>query len=317
MEKKYDVFISCKSEDYGYAEEVYNFLNSNGIRTFLASKELRKMGDAEYRKAIIQALESACHLIIFASKPEYIQSKWVFYEWDTFVNAKLNGRKDGQIMTILKGVDTKELSLDLLKYESFTFENYKEKLLFYVETPELPKIEKGRIRQAPIDGNKKDETPIPPVKKMEIHPIIKGSVYLQIVLYAIFTLASLWLFLYNPIPYEQSGRIINGFVMFSFALSLYVTTFFLKLKRWAFWSILVLDIVSMILISMISTRMTGKVLDYELLIQLHLYGRALNYGRGGFLLCLEFLFGVAAHSVITYLVLQIKSKGEKAWDLMV
>lgn len=136
MEKKYDVFISCKSEDYGYAEEVYNFLNSNGIHTFLASKELREMGDSEYRNAIMQALESAYHLIIFASKPEYVESGWVFYEWDTFVNAKLNGRKDGQIMTILKGFNTNKLRIDLIKYESFPFANYKERLLSYVETPE-------------------------------------------------------------------------------------------------------------------------------------------------------------------------------------
>lgn len=147
MEKKYDVFISCKSEDYGYAEEVYNFLNSNGIQTFLASKELRKMGDSEYRKAIMQALESAYHLIIFASNPGYIESKWVFYEWDTFVNAKLNGRKDGQIMTILKGFNTDKLRLDLIKYESFTFEKYKERLLFYVETPESRRVKEEQKRQ--------------------------------------------------------------------------------------------------------------------------------------------------------------------------
>lgn len=147
MEKKYDVFISCKSEDYGYAEEVYNFLNSHGIHTFLASKELRKMGDSEYRNAIMQALESAYHLIIFASKPEYVDSKWVFYEWDTFVNAKLSGRKDGQIMTILKGFNTQKLRLDLIKYESFSFDDYKEILLSYVETPESRRIKEEQKRQ--------------------------------------------------------------------------------------------------------------------------------------------------------------------------
>lgn len=164
MEKKYDVFISCKSEDYGYAGEVYNFLNSNGIRTFLASKELRKMGDSEYRNAIVQALESAYHLIIFASKPEYVESKWVFYEWDTFVNAKLNGRIDGQIMTILKGVETNALRLDLIKYESFNFESYKDRLLHYVETPdsrrkkeEQKRQEESLRQQAAIEAQKRIE----------------------------------------------------------------------------------------------------------------------------------------------------------------
>lgn len=145
MEKKYDVFISCKSEDYGYAEEVYNFLNSNGIRTFLASKELRKLGESEYREAIVCAIESSYHLIIFASKAQYTLSKWVKYEWDLFVSAKLDGRKDGQIMTILKGFNTTELRSDLIIYESFTFVNYKERLLSYVETPEYLARKEERI----------------------------------------------------------------------------------------------------------------------------------------------------------------------------
>lgn len=55
---EYDVFISCKSEDYIYAEEIYEFLTENGVQTFLASRELRKLGDSEYRRAISQALKS-------------------------------------------------------------------------------------------------------------------------------------------------------------------------------------------------------------------------------------------------------------------
>lgn len=133
---KYDVFISCKSEDYKYAEEVYDFLNEHGINTFLASKELRRLGESEYRRAISKALREAYHLIVFASNPEYIESTWVEYEWDMFVNAKLKGKKAGNILTILKGVDTDDIPMDLWKYESFPFEDYHNNLLQYVETPE-------------------------------------------------------------------------------------------------------------------------------------------------------------------------------------
>ena len=63
---EYDVFISCKSEDYIYAEEIYNFLIANGFNTFLASKELRLLGDTEYRRSISTAMKSAYHMIIFA-----------------------------------------------------------------------------------------------------------------------------------------------------------------------------------------------------------------------------------------------------------
>lgn len=52
---KYDVFISCKSEDYKLAEEIYDYLESVGIHTFLASKELRQLADSEYRRSITKA----------------------------------------------------------------------------------------------------------------------------------------------------------------------------------------------------------------------------------------------------------------------
>ncbi len=132
---QYDVFISCKSEDYQCAEEIYEFLEANGIHTFLASKELRKLGDSEYRKAISKALKSAYHMIVFASQAEYIDTTWVYYEWDWFINAKLKGFKPGQIVTILKDVNVNDVNSDLWKYESFVFSNYKEGLLSYVETP--------------------------------------------------------------------------------------------------------------------------------------------------------------------------------------
>lgn len=132
---EYDVFISCKSEDYKYAEEIYYFLKNNGFNTFLANKELRQMGDSEYRRAISQALKSTYHLIVFASNADYIDSEWVYYEWDWFLVAKIKGKKQGQLLSILKDVNIDDVNGDLWKYESKTFENYKESLLSYVETP--------------------------------------------------------------------------------------------------------------------------------------------------------------------------------------
>ena len=132
---EYDVFISCKSEDYIYAEEIYNFLKENGFNVFLANKELRQMGDSEYRKAISQALKSTYHLIVFASKTDYVDSTWVYYEWDWFLVAKIKGKKSGQILSILKDISIDDINADLWKYESKSFYNYKESLLAYVETP--------------------------------------------------------------------------------------------------------------------------------------------------------------------------------------
>ena len=147
----YDVFISCKSEDYKYAENIYQFLVDNGFNVFLASRELRNLGDSEYRRAISSAMKSAYHMILFASNPAYIDSTWVYYEWDMFLNAKLKGFKPGQIVTILKDMKVEDINMDLWKYESFTIDNYQEKLLPYMETPsyiQRVKEEKRRKSEA-------------------------------------------------------------------------------------------------------------------------------------------------------------------------
>lgn len=148
---RYDVFISCKSEDYKYAEEIYDFLTANGINTFLASKELRRLGESEYRRAISAAMKDAYHLIIFASNPGYIDSTWVYYEWDMFLNAKLKGFKPGNIITILKDVATDDINMDLWKYESLTYTDYKNSVLQYVETDD------ARARRAQIQKEKEEE----------------------------------------------------------------------------------------------------------------------------------------------------------------
>lgn len=109
---KYDIFISCKSEDYKYAEEVYDFLIENHFKTFLASKELRKLGDSQYRESIEEALDTAEHIIVFSSNPEYPSSKYVKYEWGLFVDEKISGRKEGNILTVLKSMNAGELHLD-------------------------------------------------------------------------------------------------------------------------------------------------------------------------------------------------------------
>lgn len=150
--ENYDVFISCKSEDYPFAEEVYNFLNKNYIKTFLASKELRKLGDSAYREAIENALEEAEHIIVLASKPEYIKAKWVKYEWGLFVNAKINGLKKGNILTILEGFKANAV-FALSCYESFSFSDYKESILNYVKT----EASNLRAKKAEEQHNKKLE----------------------------------------------------------------------------------------------------------------------------------------------------------------
>lgn len=133
---EYDVFISCKSEDYPLAEKLYYYLKHNGFNVFLSSKELRRLKDSEYMDAISEALDSTYHLIVLGSSKDNIKSKWVKFEWTTFLNEQLSGRKSGQIMTFLdSNLSIADLPIQLRHFESFNLDNYQDSILRYVETP--------------------------------------------------------------------------------------------------------------------------------------------------------------------------------------
>ena len=152
---EYDVFISCKSEDYPIAERLYRYLKDNGFYVFLSSMELRRLKESEYMDAISDALDSTYHLIVLGSSRENIMSKWVKFEWSTFLNEQLSGRKDGQIMTYVDGgITVANLPIQLRHYESFTSQNYKGNILHYVETPAYLKRKEEAERQAKLEAEK-------------------------------------------------------------------------------------------------------------------------------------------------------------------
>ena len=133
----YDVFISCKSEDYPQAENLSAFLRSNGLNPFLASESLRQMGNTAYLDEIDKALDESQHLIVFCTKPEYTESKFVKEEWQTFRNEKLSGRKSGNILTVVKDtVQIGDLPLGLRRYEVIPLSKYKTVLLSYISINE-------------------------------------------------------------------------------------------------------------------------------------------------------------------------------------
>lgn len=130
--KQYDVFISSKSEDYEYAREIYTFLVDNGISVFFADEELKNNGSSEYSESIDQAIDASTHMIVFASKIDYINSTWVKSEWRAFTNEIRSGRKRGNIITILKDIQANSLPLVLRNYQSFSYTNYQESILSYI-----------------------------------------------------------------------------------------------------------------------------------------------------------------------------------------
>lgn len=123
IKMNYDIFISCKSEDYPIARKVYQYLKGQKYSVFLADTELRKKGNAEYGKIIDEALDTATHMIIIASNPEYIRSTYVESEWRIFMEEKRAGRKTGNIITIIN-FPISALPISLRVFQSFMMNDF-------------------------------------------------------------------------------------------------------------------------------------------------------------------------------------------------
>jgi hypothetical protein len=99
----YDVFISSKSEDYAHARQVYDLLVQAGLQVFFSEAALRRMGQADYRKAIDQALDNSVHLVLVTSCVAHVETPYVEAEWSAFVNEKRSGRKSGNLIVLTVG----------------------------------------------------------------------------------------------------------------------------------------------------------------------------------------------------------------------
>ena len=119
---QYDIFLCYKSEDYDLARRVYDFLVEKGYCVFFAEAELK--GNAEYGKLIDAALDSVKHLILVTSSEQYAESSYVQSEWRTFLEEKRAGRKKGNLLTILKGVNASELPISLRHFQSFEYSEF-------------------------------------------------------------------------------------------------------------------------------------------------------------------------------------------------
>lgn len=113
MQFEYDVFLSHKnldasgraSRDASLAQELFDHLSGQGLRVFLSSITLEQLGTATYKKAIDDALDSAQVLVAVGTSQEHLESQWVRYEWESFFNDILSGRKPkGRLFTYVEGV---------------------------------------------------------------------------------------------------------------------------------------------------------------------------------------------------------------------
>lgn len=145
--EQYDVFISCNSEDYDLANDVYNFLLENDITCFFAGRNISESGNSNYREVIDNAIDKSDNMIVVGSSIDNINSEWVKAEWNLFINEQRSGRKRGNLITILKkGVRTEDLELSLRGVQSFSLDNYEDLILSY--------IKKGKCKKSPINNLK-------------------------------------------------------------------------------------------------------------------------------------------------------------------
>ena len=129
----FNVFISCKSEDYGKAREIFDFLVKNGFHPFLADISLDQIHMDEYNIVIREAIDMCPSMIVLASEPEYVNAHYVSYEWNLYVNEKAAGRKTGNLIPIIKKIsDIPKLPIALRACQACTIDNYQNHLLPYL-----------------------------------------------------------------------------------------------------------------------------------------------------------------------------------------
>ena len=132
---EYDIFISYRDKDSKIATELYEFLKKNGYNIFFAKETINK---AEYGKLIDEGLKYAKNLIVIASLPKYTTTGWIEYEWRTFHQEILSGRKTGQILTIVGDTnDIAELPLTLRNLEVFGLSEYSTRVLPFLSNEKV------------------------------------------------------------------------------------------------------------------------------------------------------------------------------------
>ena len=100
----YDIFLSFSSEDRNLARKVFTFLRRAGSRVFFSDETLHH---TNFASAVDQALEVARAFVVVGTRLDRLQKPWVQYEWMSFHNDILSGRKPGNtpLLTLVSNVD--------------------------------------------------------------------------------------------------------------------------------------------------------------------------------------------------------------------
>ena len=123
-EKPYDIFISYKDSDTvsGFGRtadsdelrELYIYLMGKGYRVFFSRESLRGKAGEKYEPYIYGALSTAKVMLVYGSKPEYINATWVKNEWSRYLKQiRAGAKRPDSMLVAYKGFSPKELPLAL------------------------------------------------------------------------------------------------------------------------------------------------------------------------------------------------------------
>lgn len=130
-EYRFDVFISCKSQDYAQARQLYDYLSENGYTPFLADISIKEVGIDQYTALIGEVINDCQYMIVFATDIRYLETPYVAAEWHAFVNdINIGNKPNSKLVNILsQDIDIHKLPVWLRDKQCFTTENYKDVLL--------------------------------------------------------------------------------------------------------------------------------------------------------------------------------------------
>lgn len=132
-DKSYDVFISCKSEDYDSAQDVYQYLVQKGHHPFIANISLREIGMDNYGPIIRHVIGTCKSLIVYTTKLEYLTTSYVFAEWNQFLDELSSGYNKGNIISILPpNINSSELPDGLRTKQYLSLDNYRSSIEDYL-----------------------------------------------------------------------------------------------------------------------------------------------------------------------------------------
>ena len=182
MSKMYDIFISSKNHDKDglptrdsiIAQELYEFLSSKNLNVFFSKVSLEILGIANFKKMIDDVLDSANIVIAVGTSRENLDSKWVRYEWDGFLNDILSDfKKQGQVFCYGENIGIFDLPRGLRQSQFFIHNPQSMLSLYNFINKYLTSIKdkNGIIKE--VEGSKEENLTL----KAKDTPVLNKKIY--------------------------------------------------------------------------------------------------------------------------------------------